>query len=125
MVQIDSLRDLCSVSLVSRTWYAMAVPHLYKIIPLVMRATDPMDWFAQADQDPCVFARSLSSRLLDPRNEQLRNAVHELEFGQFNEGDIDDIEQRLVALVDSLPNLQRIKYAASRVPGADNVCEAG
>ncbi|KAI3340742.1 hypothetical protein F4824DRAFT_452040 [Ustulina deusta] len=107
--QIDSLRDLCSVSLVSRTWYAMAVPHLYKIIPLVMRATDPMDWFAQADQDPCVFARSLSSRLLDPRNEQLRNAVHELEFGQFNEGDIDDIEQRLVALVDSLPNLQRIK----------------
>ncbi|KAI0476851.1 hypothetical protein F4859DRAFT_480437 [Xylaria cf. heliscus] len=107
--QIDSLRDLCSVSLVSRAWYAMAVPHLYRVIPLVMRATDPMDWFAQANQDPCVFARSLSFRLLDPRNEHLRNAVHELEFGQFNEGDVDDMEQRLVGLVDSLPNLQRIK----------------
>ncbi|KAI1127540.1 hypothetical protein F5Y10DRAFT_191578 [Nemania abortiva] len=107
--QLDSLSDLCSVSLVSRTWYAMAVPHLYKTIPLVMRDTDPMDWFAQADRDPCVSARSLSSRLLDPRNEQLRNSVRELEFGRFNKKDVDDMEERLVALVDSLPNLQRIK----------------
>ncbi|KAI0186296.1 hypothetical protein EV127DRAFT_439460 [Xylaria flabelliformis] len=112
MDQIVSLRDLCSVSLVSRTWYAMAVPHLYKVIPLVMRDIDPMDYFAQVDQDPCELARSLSSILLDPRNEQLRNAVHEIEFGRFNKSDIDDIEQRLMALVDSLPNLQRIKTRA-------------
>ncbi|KAI1428202.1 hypothetical protein F5Y12DRAFT_734106 [Xylaria sp. FL1777] len=107
--QIDSLGDLCSVSLVSRTWYAMAVPHLYKVTPLVARAQDPMNFFAEANWKPYAFARSLSSRLLDPRNEQLRNVVHELEFGQFSGRDLDDMEQRLVALVDSLPNLQRIK----------------
>ncbi|KAI1146242.1 hypothetical protein F4825DRAFT_202096 [Nemania diffusa] len=107
--QIDSRRDLCSVSLVSRTWYALAVPHLYKVVPLVMQAVDEMNWFAQVDQDLCVFAQSLSFRLLDPGNEHLRNAVHELEFGYFNGAVVDDLEQRLVALVDSLPNLQRIK----------------
>ncbi|KAI0544973.1 hypothetical protein F4679DRAFT_494229 [Xylaria curta] len=109
MGQIDSLKDLYSVSLVSRTWYAMAVPHLYKVIPLEMQDIDLMDRFAQPDLDPCALARSLSSRLLDPRNEQLRNAVHEIEFGQFCQRHIDDMEQQLVALVDSLPNLQRIK----------------
>ncbi|KAI0858484.1 hypothetical protein F4860DRAFT_486365 [Xylaria cubensis] len=107
MDQIDSLRDLCSVSLVSRTWYAIAVPHLHKVIPLVMQNFDPIVWFAQPDLDPCALALSLSSRLLDPRNEQMRNAVREIEFGRFNKK--ADMEQRLIALVDSLPNLQRIK----------------
>ncbi|TRX89196.1 hypothetical protein FHL15_009894 [Xylaria flabelliformis] len=73
---------------------------------------DPVDWFTQVDLDPCALARSLSSRLLDPRNEQLRNAVHEIKFGCFNKRDVDDMEQRLMALVNSLPNLQRIKTRA-------------
>lgn len=60
--------------------------------------------------DLMAFAHSLSSRLLDPKNEQLRDAVRELDFRQFHGKHLRDMEKRLVALVDVLPNLQRVKY---------------
>lgn len=67
------------------------------------------DWW-EDDAEPMVFARSLSSRLLDTKNESLRRAVHELDFGKFRIAeDLSEMEERLVALVDSLPNLRRVK----------------
>ncbi|KAI0454703.1 hypothetical protein F5B21DRAFT_231651 [Xylaria acuta] len=114
--QIDSRKDLCNVCLTSRAWFAMAIPHLYKSVPLVMR---PDDIFNSDDEtDPMVFAHSLSSRLLDTKNEQLRNAVHELEFGQFEGNHSSDMEKRLVTLIDLLPNLQRVKIRGRLTQGA-------
>lgn len=86
----------------------MAVSHLYKVVPLAVRELDPMTGFMDSTP-PLVFAHSLSSRLLDAKNELLRRAVHELDFGHFDLEDIDDMETRLLSLVDSLPNLQRVK----------------
>ncbi|KAI1323134.1 hypothetical protein F5Y16DRAFT_412811 [Xylariaceae sp. FL0255] len=94
----------------SRTWNAMAVPHLYKSVLLSMRVRNPIDFLRGRHQDRLAQDRSLSSKLLDPSNEDLRDAVHELEFGRFNPRDVDGIEQRLAALVDSLLKLQRVKY---------------
>ncbi|KAJ2990608.1 hypothetical protein NUW58_g2862 [Xylaria curta] len=105
--QIDSRKDLRNVCLTSRAWFNMAIPHLYKAVPLKMRPHDILDW--ERKKDPMEFAHSLSSRLLDTKNEQLRNAVHELDFGNFNDNELSDMEKRLVALVDVLPNLQRVK----------------
>jgi protein associated with RNAse G/E len=85
----------------------MAIPHLYRIVPLEMRHLDIDDW--ERKEDPMLFAHSLSSRLLDTKNEQLRNAVHELDFGRFNNEHVNDMEKRLVTLIDVLPNLQRVK----------------
>ncbi|KAI0188000.1 hypothetical protein EV127DRAFT_368631 [Xylaria flabelliformis] len=105
--QLDSRKDLCNVCLTSRAWYTMAMPHLYKVVPMTMRPRDIFDW--ERKEDLMLFANSLSSRLLDPENERLRNAVHELDFGHFENTDLDEMEKRLVTLVDILPNLQRVK----------------
>ncbi|KAI8943930.1 hypothetical protein F4801DRAFT_323256 [Xylaria longipes] len=105
--QIDSRKDLRNVCLTSRAWFTMAIPHLYKIVPLAMRPHDIFDW--ERKKDPMLFARSLSSRLLDTKNEQLRNAVHELDFGQFENKYLSEMEKRLVTLIDVLPNLQRVR----------------
>lgn len=86
----------------------MATPHLYKIVPLAKRPHDL--WHCENHKDPMRFARSLSSRLLNTGNESLRRAVHELDLGDFITGkDLSEMEERLVALVDSLPNLRRVK----------------
>ncbi|KAI0097350.1 hypothetical protein GGR51DRAFT_469999 [Nemania sp. FL0031] len=103
--QIDSRADLCNVCLTSRAWFTMAMPHLYKVVPLRMRRYQ----MGNSEMDLMLFAHSLSSRLLDTKNETLRNAVHELDFGEFPEENESEMENRLVALVDSLPNLQRVK----------------
>ncbi|KAJ8128293.1 hypothetical protein O1611_g5343 [Lasiodiplodia mahajangana] len=104
--QIDDRTDLCNVCLTSRAWFAMAMPHLYRVVPLRMRSYD-LDY--ESESDLMVFAHSLSSRLLDTKNEAWRNAVHELDFGRFRGEHLIEMEKRLVALVDSLPNLQRVK----------------
>ncbi|KAI0419852.1 hypothetical protein F5X98DRAFT_372471 [Xylaria grammica] len=109
--QIDSRKDLCNICLTSRAWYTMAIPHLYKTVTLAMVGSW-LDWDMKSDR--MEVARSLSSRLLDPKNEQLRQVVHELDFGRFGDDDDDDdvihdMEKRLVALVHCLPNLQRVK----------------
>lgn len=111
--QIDSLKDLCSFCLTSRACFAMTVSHLYKVVPLAARPTEFMD-----STPPLIFAHSLSSRLLDSKNEVLRRAVHELDFGLFSPEDIDDMETRLLSLVDSLPNLQRVKIRGRLTPKA-------
>ncbi|KAI0903499.1 hypothetical protein F4823DRAFT_618382 [Ustulina deusta] len=105
--QIDSHRDLFNICLTSRLWFMMATPHLYKIVPLAMRPPNIFDW--ERKKDLMAFAHSLSSRLLDPKNEQLRDAVRELDFGQFQGKHLRDMEKQLVALVDVLPNLQLVK----------------
>ncbi|KAI1755774.1 hypothetical protein F4782DRAFT_486940 [Xylaria castorea] len=105
--QLDNRKDLCNVCLTSRAWFAMAMPHLYKVVPLAMRPSDILDW--ERKKDPMLFAYSLSSRLLDTKNEQLRNAVHELDFGHFDNFHLSDMEKRLVTLIDVLPNVQRVK----------------
>ncbi|KAI0548513.1 hypothetical protein F4679DRAFT_550744 [Xylaria curta] len=105
--QIDSHKDFYNVCLTSRAWYTMAMPHLYKVVPLTARPRDLFDW--EREKDPMLFARSLSSRLLDTENEGLRNAVHELDFGNFEDAFLNEMENRLVTLVDGLPNLQRVK----------------
>lgn len=74
----------------------MAIPHLYRVIPLVPH--EIIDW--EVEDDPLVFVRPLTSRLLDTKNEQLRNAVHELDFGLFSDEEDDNLgymETRLVA----------------------------
>ncbi|KAI0445765.1 hypothetical protein F4803DRAFT_559852 [Xylaria telfairii] len=110
--QIDSRQDLCNVCLTSRAWSAMAITHLYRIIPL--QPHEIIDW--EVEDDPLVFVRPLISRLLDTKNEQLRNAVHELDFGLFRDEEDEDLgfmETQLVALVDSLPNLRRVKLRST------------
>ncbi|KAI1120339.1 hypothetical protein F5Y10DRAFT_258622 [Nemania abortiva] len=103
--QIDSQKDLYNVCLTSRAWFAMAIPHLYKVVPLMLRPVK----FPWEDREDMSFARSLSRRLLDTDNEQLRNAVRELDFGEFEDYDLEKMEKRLVALVDCLPNLETVK----------------
>ncbi|KAI1118774.1 hypothetical protein F5Y14DRAFT_397601 [Nemania sp. NC0429] len=105
---IESPRDLYNACLTSRAWSNMAAPHLYKIVPLRRSLCSRWDWDHKTD--PMVFAHSLSSRLLDTRNEQLRRAVGELDFGDFgDQTEFSEMEERLVALVHSLPNLRRVK----------------
>ncbi|TGJ84184.1 hypothetical protein E0Z10_g4568 [Xylaria hypoxylon] len=110
--------DLCNVCLTSRAWFVMAMPHLYKIIPLALGIDRTYSWDYQ--EDIMVRARSLSSRLLDPKNGQLRNAVHELDFGPIEWDDsgelLRDMERRLVTLIDVLPNLQRVKIRNQLTP---------
>ncbi|KAI1304808.1 hypothetical protein F5Y03DRAFT_168858 [Xylaria venustula] len=111
--QLGSLKDLCNVCLTSRAWYTMAVPHLYKTVTLSIKHIeiryDYNSLIRQRDEDLLVLARPLSSRLLDIRNERMRNAVHELDFGFFKGKNLSEMENKLVALVDSLPNLRRVK----------------
>ncbi|KAI0204959.1 hypothetical protein F4808DRAFT_316360 [Astrocystis sublimbata] len=102
-------KDVYNVCLTSRALFAVALPHLYKTLTLAVRPCNATDCNGKQDAMLCSCARSLSSRLLDTRNERLRNAVRELEFGQFEERDLIDMETRLMTLVDCLPNLQRIK----------------
>ncbi|KAI1423349.1 hypothetical protein F5Y12DRAFT_757987 [Xylaria sp. FL1777] len=105
--QIDDRNDLCNICLTSRAWFTTAITHLYKTVPLAMRA---WDLAALNDgKDPLRFARSVSRRLLDTKYEHLRNAVHELDYGEFHGERSSEMEKRLLALVDSLPNLQRVK----------------
>ncbi|KAI1744577.1 hypothetical protein F4680DRAFT_405341 [Xylaria scruposa] len=105
--QLESRKDLYNVCLTSRAWYTMAMPHLYKVVPLAPRPHDIFDW--ERKKDLMLFVHSLSSRLLDTENEELRKAVHELDFGNFEDPFLNDMEKQLVTLVDSLPNLQRVK----------------
>jgi hypothetical protein len=53
--------------------------------------------------------RSLVSTLLNRKNERLRNAVRELEFGGFQDSGLKAKEKLLLKIVGGLPNLQRIK----------------
>ncbi|KAI0426861.1 hypothetical protein F5Y09DRAFT_317862 [Xylaria sp. FL1042] len=105
--QIKSRKDLCNICLTFRAWHTMAMPYLYKTVRLVKRRHDIFDF--KRKKDLMAFARSLSSRLLDMKNEQLRNAVRELDFGTFEGDQLSEMEKNLVAMVDSLPNLQQVK----------------
>ncbi|KAI0966906.1 hypothetical protein F4678DRAFT_262073 [Xylaria arbuscula] len=111
--RLESPKDLCNVCLTSRAWYTMAIPHLYKTVTLSIKYFKlryEYDRLArQRDRDLLVLARPLVSRLLDTRNDQMRNAVHELDFGFFRDKNLSEMEQQLVALADSLPNLRRVK----------------
>ncbi|KAI0406536.1 hypothetical protein F4802DRAFT_596232 [Xylaria palmicola] len=108
--QIDSRRDLCNVCLTSRSLFAMAIPHLYKVVPLTYHPKSKTLQFARDPKwDPLHLPRALSSRLLDSKHKQVRNAVQELDFGWFNDEHLGGMEAQLVALVDSLPNLRRVK----------------
>ncbi|KAI1346437.1 hypothetical protein F5Y01DRAFT_321710 [Xylaria sp. FL0043] len=104
---LKSRKDLCNVCLASRAWYRMAVPYLWKTVALRMRRPSMFDW--QPRKDIMDDARFLSSKLLDTKNALLRNAVKELVFGDFGGERLSEMEKKLMALVDSLPNLQRVK----------------
>ncbi|KAI1325327.1 hypothetical protein F5Y16DRAFT_401487 [Xylariaceae sp. FL0255] len=60
--------------------------------------------------DPLKFAGPLSSGLVDPVNEQLRIAVHEIHFGDFDEPHASEMDRRLLSLVESLINLKLVKF---------------
>ncbi|KAI0393689.1 hypothetical protein F5Y17DRAFT_458697 [Xylariaceae sp. FL0594] len=114
--ELDNLKDLCNVSLTSRTWQMMAMPHLYKSVPLTPRDVSPLN------RDPGAELQHyniLSTMLEKPENERLRIVVRELEFGgcdrsgSFSGSELEPKEKRLLSLVDKLPNLRRIKFGCS------------
>ncbi|KAI1173097.1 hypothetical protein F4777DRAFT_559245 [Nemania sp. FL0916] len=112
--QLNDRKDLCNACLVSRAWFTMAMPHLYRVVPFIAQNHDVFDW--ERKKNIMKFAQDLSSRLMDDKNERLRAAVHELDFGRFDDRNLRYMEKRLVSLVASLPNLRRVRIKSQLSP---------
>jgi len=86
----------------------LGMPYLYRTISLMPQDMSVFDIIETPGIEMRHY-RSLSSMLLKRKNERLRNAVRELEFGGFQDSKVKAKENLLLRIVSGLPNLQRIK----------------
>ncbi|KAI0809879.1 hypothetical protein GGR55DRAFT_689124 [Xylaria sp. FL0064] len=104
--EIEERKDLCNLSLASQKLCSIAIPRLYRVIPLRLKDRPRYGW--PAGQGPMDFIDSLSRTLLESKDSRRRNAVHKLSyFCPSHAG--GEMERQLIALHDGLPNLKRIK----------------
>ncbi|KAI1812047.1 hypothetical protein GGS20DRAFT_592077 [Poronia punctata] len=111
--------DFYNACLTSRAWNTMAMPYLHRSVPLTIGRRRLGRLRQGVEEDGMKRVTSLCNRLLDQKNDRLRRAVRELEVGLFDDPYREIMQKRLLKLVDSLPNLQRVKINIHGMPQKD------
>lgn len=122
--ELGNVNDVKNVCEVSTAFNALATPVLYRSVILQRSVTTGQDWNilpgdASDSDEASNLEDSLFNRLLDDENKSLRALVRELTLGKIisrvhmeRAGEmIAQPGNPIVKLVNSMPNLERVKYA--------------